>query len=129
MPADKSNEEQIDEMLGRALRRQSEPMPADFTDRMLGRVRQAEEQRILAQVVREERLALAGCIILGIVVIAVVAALPRTASGFAEQTEALIGKIPQIIKAVGCQWQLYTVFTGVFGFAVYGLADLLVGDS
>ncbi len=48
------------EMLGRTLRSFSPGVPADFTETMLRRIGQAEEQKILARVVLQERLALAG---------------------------------------------------------------------
>ncbi len=53
-----------------------------------------------------------------------------------EQVRGLIGKVTQGIEVVlrrtpdgGYDWQFYTVFAGVFGFAVYSLVDLFVGDS
>ena len=123
-------EDKFDEMLGRALRRSSEPVPADFTDRMLRQIRETEEQRILARVVLQERLALAGCIALGIIAIVVAAVFPGIATSFTKQMGSLSDKIPQAIEAISGKWQLYyTVFAGVFGFAVYSLLDLLVGDS
>ena len=78
MPVDK--EDKFDEILGRALRRSSEPVPADFTDRMLRQIEEAEQQKILAQVVLQERLALAGCIVLGITTIVVAAVFPGIAT-------------------------------------------------
>jgi len=140
-------EDKFDEMLGRALRRSSEPVPADFTNRILRQIREAEEQRILARVVLQERLALAGCIVLGIIAIVVAVVFPGIATSFTKQIGGFsagcltaLDKIPQAIEAVSNEWQpqwdtprgvpLYmTVFVGVFGFAVYSLLDLLVGDS
>ncbi len=127
MSADK--EKQFDEMLGRALQEHSEPVPADFTERMLRQIREAEEQRILARVVLQERLSLAGCIVLGIAAIAVVIFFPGIAVSLTEQVRGLIGKVTRGIEIVRYDWQFYTVFAGVFGFAVYNLVDLFVGDS
>jgi hypothetical protein len=128
-------EDKFDEMLGRALRRSPEPVPADFTNRILRQIEKAEEQRILAQVVLQERLALAGCIALGITTIVAAVVFPGIATSFTKQMGGFIGKIPQAIEVVSNEWQLYlrqsymTVFAGVFGFAVYTLLDSLVGDS
>ena len=103
---------------------------ADFTNRILRQIEKAEQQRILAQVVLQERLALAGCIALGIIAIVVAAVFPGIATSFTKQIGSLSDKIPQAIEAVSNEWQLYmTVFVGVFGFAVYTLLDSLVGDS
>ena len=123
-------EDKFDEMLGRALRRSSEPVPADFTDRILRQIEEAEQRKILGRVVLQERLALAGCIVLGIIAIVVAVVFPGIATSFTKQMGGFIDKIPQAIEAVSNEWQLYmTVFVGVFGFAVYSLLDLLVGDS
>lgn len=123
-------EEKFDEMLSQGLQRYSEPVPAGFTDRMLRQIREAEEHRILARVVLQERLALAACIVLGIIAIIAAVVFPGTARSLTEQMGGFIDKIPQAIEAISNEWQLYmTVFAGVFGFAVYSLADLLLGDS
>ena len=133
MTADK--EDKFDEMLGRALRRHSEPVPADFTERILRQITKAEEQRILARVVMEERVALAGCVVLGIAVIIVAAVFPDITASLTGQMKVHIDKITHTItavsiKAVNLEWQFYyTVFMGVFGLAVYSLLDLLVADS
>ena len=136
MPTDKLSEDNFDRILGRAMRSSSEPVPADFTGRMLKRIREADERRILARVVLQERLALAGCIVLAAAAVAAVVVFPdaiaevfrSAAGGFTEQGRALIDRIPQAIEAVQGQWQFYTVLTAVFGFAVYSLVGLLVGD-
>jgi len=136
-------EEKFDKMLFQALQKHSGPVPADFTDRMLRQIREAENRRILARVVMEERLALAGCVVLGVTAIVVVAVFPSIAVSFKELVVASIDKVAQTIEAVlrspmdslrrtpdsGYEWQLYMVFAGVFGFAVCSLVDLLVSDS
>ncbi len=137
MLADRLNkDDKFDEMLGRALRSSSESVPTDFTKKMLGRIRQAEEQKILAHVVLQERLALAGGIVFGAAAIVAVAAFPDTiaaffqsiAGSFTARGGALVDRIPQTIETVRSQWQLYTVLAAMAGFAVYSLVDLLAGD-
>ncbi len=137
MLADKLNkDDKFDRMLGRTLRSFSPSVPTDFTERMLGRIRQAEEQKILARVVLQERLALAGCIVFAAAAIVAVAAFPDTITAvfrsivgsFTERGSALVDRIPQTIETVRGQWQLYTVLAAMAGFAVYSLADLLAGD-
>jgi len=137
MLADRLNtDNKFDKMLGRTLRSFSEPVPADFTETMLRRIKQAEEQKILARVVLQERLALAGCIVFGAAAIVAVAAFPDAiaavfqsiAGSFTERGGALVDRIPQTIEAVRGQWQLYTVLAAMAGFAVYSLVDLLAGD-
>ena len=137
MSADRINtDDKFDEMLGRALRSSSEPVPADFTKRTLRRIRQAEEQKILARVILQERLALAGCIVFGAAAIVAVVAFPgaiaavfqSAAGSLTARGGALVDRIPQTIETVRGQWQLYTVLAAIAGFAVYSIVDLLAGD-
>ncbi len=137
MLADRLNkDDKFDRMLGRTLRSSSPGAPADFSERMLRRIRQAEEQKILARVVLQERLALAGCIVFAAAAIVAVAAFPGAiaavfqgvARSFTERGGALVDRIPQTIETVRGQWQLYTVIAAMVGFAVYSLVDLLAGD-
>jgi hypothetical protein len=136
MPTNKLSEDKFDGMLGRALRSSSEPVPADFTERMLKRIRQAEEQEILARVVLQERLALAGCILAGVAAVVTVVYFPDAVAAifqgivgsFTERGGALVDRIPQTIEAVRGQWRFYIALSVVFGFAVYSLVDLLAGD-
>ena len=128
MSADKLDG-QFDENLRRALQKYAEPVPADFAEKILKQIRQAEQQRILARVVLQERAALAGCIVLGVITIVLAAVFPKIAGGFIGQMVALATRIIQTIEAASSRWQFYTVFAGVFGFTVYSLVDLLVGDS
>ena len=139
---DRLNEDKFGEMLGRALQSHSEPVPAGFTGRMLRQVREAEEQRILARVVLQERLALAACIVLGVIAIVAVAVFPdriaevlrSIAANFTEQGKALVDRmtptvdIEAVSGEVSGKWQFYTVLALVFGFAIYSLVDMLVGD-
>ena len=103
---------------------------------MIRRIRQAEEQKILAHVVLQERLALAGCIVFGAAAIVAVVAFPgaiaavfqNAAGSFTARGGALVDRIPQTIETVRGQWQLYTVLAAMAGFAVYSLVDLLADD-
>lgn len=70
---DRFDEDRFDRMLAQTLQRHSEPTPADFTERMITAVKQAEQQRILASVVLQQRLALAASILFGAVTIVAVA--------------------------------------------------------
>lgn len=136
MSADKLTEERFDDMLTQALRKHSEPVPADFTERMVRQIRQAEEQRILARVVWQQRLALAACIVLGVGALVGILVFPsaiadvfRSVGGsLSGQWSALTDKIPQTKEAVTSQWRFYTVLAAALAFMLYGLLDLLVGD-
>lgn len=136
MPTDRLSEHEFDRMLGRALRSSLQPVPADFTQRMLKRIRQSEEQKILARIVLQERLALAGCIALVAAVLAGGLAFPdaaaelfqRAAGAFTQRGRAFIEGIPQTVGVVREQWQFCLAMAAASGFAVYSFAALLLGD-
>jgi len=127
-------------MLSQALQRHSEPVPAGFTAMVLRQLREAQEQRILARVVLQERLALAACITLAGLIIVIAAVFPEIAAAafrgittsLTGQGENFIDSIPQAVKALSGQWSAiggYSILVAVFCFAVYSLVELLVGDK
>lgn len=138
MVAGKLNDDKFDEMLGQSLRRHSESVPADFTERMLRQIKEAEQRQILARVVLQERLSLAGCIVFGVLAVVGITVFPgriagilrSIAAGFAERGGAYIDGIGQSIsiETVRSEWQLYTILALVLGFALYCFVDMLVGD-
>lgn len=136
MPTDRTNQDRFDEVLGQALRGHSEPVPADFTARVMREIREAQQGEILAQVVLQERLALTGCIAFGAATIIAALVFPgriatvfqRIAGSFTEQVGALLGKIPQAVEAVSSEWQFYAILAVAFGFAICSLVELFVGD-
>jgi len=136
MPANRPNQGNFDEILGRALRRHSEPVPADFTERMLRQARELDEKRIISRVIWQGRLALAGTILLGVAAIVGIVALPgrigavlrSVGVGFTDRGGALLDRFPQAVGAVRNEWQLYAVLAVLVGFAVYFFLDMLLSD-
>ena len=126
MSVDKT-EEQFDETLGQALRRHIEPVPGDFVERTLSRIEEDEQRRILAKVVLQERVALAGCI--GLVIAAAAVVFGGIGGGLVEGLEVFTSKLSQVIEVASCEWQFYAVIGCLLGFAVYSFVDLLAGDS
>jgi hypothetical protein len=136
--AGKFNDDKFDEMLGQSLRRHSEPVPADFTERMLSQIEKAEQRRILSRVVWQERLSLAGCIIFGVLAAVGIAVFPGRIAGIlraiaanlTERGSAYIDGVSKSvpIDAVRSEWQLYIILALVLGFAAFCVVDMLVGD-
>jgi hypothetical protein len=124
-----SSVEAFDKMLYGALQVHSEPVPTDFTDRVSRLIKEAEERKILARVVMEERFALAGCIVLGIITVVSMGLFPSIVLNFKELVEAFVRKAAQSVEIVYYGWYLYAVFAAMIGFVVYNLMDLLVGDA
>jgi len=137
MSANRLDNDKFDEILEQALQLHSEPVPADFIERMLSRIKEAQEQRILASVILQERLALTGSIVLGAAVIVsaaffsdtIIAVFKSIAVSLIEQGQNFVGGVPRTIGTVRNDWQFYMVFAGVFGFAIYSLFDLLAANG
>ena len=118
--------------LTRALQRHREPVPADFTAKVLRRLRQAQERKILACVILKERLALAGCIIFSCIAFVVVRVFPEIAEVVLRNIakfvtykgEALADRILQTIIAFSTDWQTYTILAVALGFAAYNIFEL-----
>jgi hypothetical protein len=128
MSIDKLNEEKFDKMLRWTLQASSQPSPAYFTDRVLKQVRAVEEQKILARVVWQERLALAGCIAVAIAGIAAAVKFAAIDGGFTPTVQLLIYQTALAVKTFSSQWHLYAFCAGVFVLIGYGLIDLLVSE-
>jgi hypothetical protein len=138
MVAGKLNEDKFDEMLGQSLRRHSEPVPVDFTEKMLREVREVQERQILARVVLQERLSLAGCIVFGVLAAVgitvfpgrIVGILKSITAGLTERGGAVVDGIGRTIsiETIRSEWQMYTILALVLGFALYCVVDMLVGD-
>ena len=62
MIANRLSKNRLDENLRHALRAHAEPVPLDFTGKILSDIKKTEERKILSQTVLQERLALASCI-------------------------------------------------------------------
>jgi hypothetical protein len=137
MPTGRLNEDRFDRLLAGALQKHSEPVPADFTERMLSAIQRAEQRRILAGIVFQQRLALAASIVLGACAVLAAVFFPaattevfRSITGSAmERAGMWFGKIPQTIETIRNQWQSYAVLTAVFGFAIYSLVELFAGNG
>lgn len=138
MVADKLNEDRFDEMLGQSLRRHSEPVPAGFTEKMLRQIEEVEQRQILARVVLQERLALAGCLIFGTLAAIGITVFPGRIAGIlrsivasiAERGGTFVDGIGQSvsIENIRSEWQLYTILALVLGLAVVSFLDMLLGD-
>lgn len=119
------------------MRSSSEAVPADFTRKMILRIRQSEERKVLACVVLQERLALAGCIALVVAVLIVGLVLPdaaaeslyHAAAAFTQRGLTFVEGIPQTMEAIREQVRFCLAMAVAIGFTVYSFAALLRGES
>jgi hypothetical protein len=130
------NENKLERMLAQALRKHSEAAPAGFTERMMKTIELADQQRILAAVIFQKRLALAASVGLGIAAVVAAIFFPtdvtsvfrNISSSFTKQGAALLGAIPGAVKTISNQWQFYALLAAASVFAIYSLLDMLLGD-
>lgn len=102
-----NKEEKFDLMLGRALQKHTESVPPDFTDKVLSRITAVQEQKVLARVILQQRLALAASITVAAAVITLLLVFPETAAAFSTSIKDLRYFITtQSVPALKSQWQL-----------------------
>jgi hypothetical protein len=124
------HEHSFDKMLKGALRAHVEPVRSDFADKVLKQVQALDEQKILAKVVLQERLALAACIIVPAAAAVVIFAFPQIpATTWACLKSMFYGIAKQIALMPHHNRQFWAVLVAVIGFAGYSIFDLLFADS
>ncbi len=130
MSADKQQyENDFDKMLKGALRTRSGHVPGEFADNVLRRAQVLDEQKILAKVILQERLALAMCITIALAAIAAVVAYSQTLPTAWTGLKSLFYGIAKQIALMPQYDGLFGIVTaGVIGFAVYSFFNLLFAD-
>ena len=130
MLADKSqNEKQFDRMLTDGLRRCEKTVSADFADKVLSGVQLRVQQKLLAKVVLQERLALAGCIMASIGAIAVIVFLQQITETLSGLMARLSGSIGQAIISGQFQWQPLMILAIVAAVAACGISELFFAEN
>ena len=123
------NDNRFVKILKTALRAQSLPVPADFADNVSRRVLALHEQKILAKVILQERLALAACITIPLAAIAAIFAFPQILPTTWIGLKSLFyGIAKQIALMPQYDWQFGVALVAVAGFAAYSVFDLLFAD-
>jgi hypothetical protein len=129
MFTDKFNcEDAFDKILKSGLKKHIEPNRPDFKERLLRQIETRRQQKILAEIVFEERLALAGCIILPLAAVTVFLffpEIPRAVSGWVQNLftislKTVLDYVPEI--------QLWYVFIIITGIAIYYIFDFVAEE-
>ncbi len=132
MPMSANNsqyEDRFDKMLKGALRARSEPVRSDFTNHVLKQVQALDEQKILAKVILQERLALATCITVPLAATAAIFAYPQILTTAWTGLQSLFyGIAKQFALMTQHDWQFCVALVAVAGFAAYSVFDLLFAD-
>ena len=139
MPADKSQEKKrcqepfskFDQMLTDGLRRCEKTVSADFADKVVSGVQLQAQQRFLAKVILQERLALAGCIMIPIMAIAAILIFPQVIETLSERIMQLCSNIAQanIDTSRQFEWQPMMVFAIAAAVALYGVFELFFAEN
>jgi hypothetical protein len=130
MPTDKSqNEKQFDQMLTDGLRRCEKTVSANFADRILSSVQLRAQQKLLAKVVLQERLALAGCIAASIGAITVLVFLQPITEALSGLTARLSSSIGQAIISGQFEWQPTMILTIAAVVAACGIFELFSAEN
>ena len=130
MPTNRSqNEKRIDRILADGLRRCGETVRGDFTDRVLSSAQLRAQQRLLAKVILQERLALAGCIVASIGAIAVIVFLQQITEALSGLTARLSGSIGQAIISGQLEWQPMMILTFAAIAAACGIFELFSAEN
>jgi hypothetical protein len=130
MPANNSQyEDRFDKMLKGALRARSQHVPADFADNVSKQIQALDEQKILAKVILQERLALAACITVPLAATAAILAWPQILTTAWTGLQYLFyGIAKQFALMTNHDWQFCVALVAVAGFAAYSVFDLLFAD-
>ena len=133
MPMSANNsqyENRFDKMLKTALRARSQHVPGDFADNVLKQIQTLDEQKILAKVVLQERLALAACITIPLAATAAIFTWPQILTTAWTGLQSLFyGIAKQFALMTNHDWQFCVVLVAVAGFAAYSVFDLLFADT
>ena len=125
----KPDENKFDAILSESLGSWQVDVPAGFIERTANRLADMQRQQILAKAVLQERLAIAGCVLLPMLAILVVWLFPAVPSFFAGLVEIFTRGICQATGFLGHGWQLWAGTCLAVGVLVYSLVDILAEGS
>ena len=116
-------------MLTNGLRHCEKTVSADFADKVLSSVRMRAQQKLLAKVVLQERLALAGCIAASIGAITVLIFLQPITEALSGLTSRLSSSIAQAIISGQFEWQPLMILTIAAAVAACGILELFFAEN
>ena len=125
----KNNGDGFDKFLKDSLKQYSQPVPIDFPQRMLSRLQQLEQQKALKQVVLQERLLMAACILLPIAGGILALMFPNFLMTLSQLPETLYFLAKETAVNMVKQWQLWIIYTVIAAFVLYAAYDVLLTDN
>ena len=119
----------FDKMLKNALSGPLDPIRTDFADDMLRELKKREQQKILAKVILQERLALAGCILVPVLALVAMFACPQAVTALSAWMKNCYDAFLLLVTTEQFNWQIWAVFASAAGLAVYSLFNLFLTDG
>jgi sensor domain CHASE-containing protein len=129
LPENDKNERGFDEMLKKNLKQHREPIRTDFAQELLAKIQKVEQQKVLAKVVRQERLAFAAFILLPIAAITVIFAFPNLAIAPTRFLEELYPLVNQAFEHFIKEWRLWVYYIFVAAACLYAFYESLLREN
>ncbi len=130
MQADKSqNEKQFDQILTDGLGQYKKTVSPDFTDKVISRLQLQTQQKLLAKVILQERLAIAGCVITSIAAIAVISFFPQVIETLSSRMARSCSSIAQTIISGQFEWKPLLTLTIAVVTAACGIFELFFAKN
>jgi hypothetical protein len=125
----KNNGDGFDKLLKDALKQYRQPTPADFPQRMFGRLQQLQQREALRRIVRQERALLVAFILLPAGVIAIMLAFPGLLLVPSRLLETLYLSAGQIAANMAQHWRLCIGYTMAAAVVIYAFYETLLADN
>ena len=129
LPENDKNECGFDEMLKKNLKLHREPIRKDFAQELLAKIQKAEQQKVLAKIVRQERLAFAAFILLPAGMIVVMFAFPNLAIAPTRLLEELYPLANQTFEHFIKEWKLWVCYILAAAACLYAFYESLLREN
>ena len=124
-----NNERRFNEMLKKNLKQHREPIRNDFAQELLAKIQKVEQQKVLAKVVRQERLAFAAFILLPVGLIVVMFAFPNLAIAPTRLLEELYPLANQAFEYFIKEWKLWVCYILAAAACLYAFYESLLREN
>jgi sensor domain CHASE-containing protein len=124
-----NNERRFNEMLKKNLKQHRESIRKDFAQELWAKIQKAEQQKVLAKVVRQERLAFAAFILLPAGMVIVIVAFPNLAIAPTRLIEELYPLANQAFEYFIKEWKLWTYYILATAACLYAFYESLLREN
>ncbi len=115
------NADNFDGLLAGTLQKHTEPLRPGFTDKILKQIDTLEQQKLLAKIIMQERIALAGCVMLAISFVSTLIFFGKDFVGIL--TKAL--QTAQNTAVPSPDWEMILVISVTIVSVIYAFSDSL----